>query len=138
MYPMGMSKQQVAEIARYLFFGVLTTGVNLSVFFILATLLHVDANLANIASVAAAIVFAFFVNKKYVFKSTSFAGSVLVREGGVFVSARLISMAVELGGFFVLYSLLDVHEYLSKFFIAFIVVTLNYFASKFLIFSRKA
>ena len=127
---------RLAEVGWYIFFGVLTTAVNFLVFFLLATLVGVEANAANIASVAAAIVFAFYVNKKYVFKSLSFAKSVVVREGLTFLSARLLSMGVEVGGFFVLYSFLHLHEYAAKVFIAVFVVAINYFASKFLIFTH--
>ena len=134
---MAKSKLNLAELWWYVFFGGLTTGVNFLVFFILATLLLVEANIANVVSVIAAIIFAFYVNKKYVFKSLSFARPVVMREGLAFVSARLISMGIEVGGFFALYSLLHMHEYAAKCVIAVFVVAINYFASKFLIFARR-
>jgi Predicted membrane protein len=133
---MAKGRANLSEIWWYIFFGGLTTAVNFLMFFLLATLLGVEANAANIASVVAAICFAFYVNKVYVFKSRSFARAVVIKEGLAFVSARLISMGVEVGGFFVLYSLFGMNEYLAKFLISFFVVAINYFASKFLIFTH--
>ena len=53
---------------RYLFFGGLTTLVNIVVFGILEGPLGIDYKISNFFSVAIAICFAFVVNKLYVFQ----------------------------------------------------------------------
>ena len=131
-----MAKLFASEVVRYIFFGILTTGVNFASFFLLFTLFGLEGNLANTIAIAMAIVFAFAVNKIYVFHSKSATLAVLVRELSAFVSARLISMALEVAGFFLLYSLVGMDEYLAKVIIGVFVVALNYFVSKFLIFKK--
>lgn len=58
------------ESVRYLFFGGLTTGVNLIVFVFFRYIWRTSVNTANLASIAAAVFFAFFVNRFWVFKIT--------------------------------------------------------------------
>ena len=52
---------------RYLFFGGLTTLVNLGMFALLKGPCGIDYKISNFFSVAIAICFAFVVNKLYVF-----------------------------------------------------------------------
>ena len=54
---------------RYLFFGGLTTLVNLGMFALLKGPCGIDYKISNFFSVAIAICFAFVVNKLYVFQS---------------------------------------------------------------------
>ena len=54
---------------RYLFFGGCTTLVNLGLFAVLKGPLGIDYRISNFFSVAAAICFAFVVNKLFVFQS---------------------------------------------------------------------
>ena len=56
---------------RYLFFGGLTTLVNLGMFALLKGPCGIDYKISNFFSVAIAICFAFVVNKLYVFQSKS-------------------------------------------------------------------
>ena len=83
---------------RYLFFGGLTTLVNLGMFALLKGPCGIDYKISNFFSVAIAICFAFVVNKLYVFQSKSESFADTIHEIIKFVLGRLVTMAVEVGG----------------------------------------
>ena len=83
---------------RYLFFGGCTTLVNLGLFAVLKGPLGIDYRISNFFSVAAAICFAFVVNKLFVFQSRTSSFTEGFREFIRFVLGRLVTMAVEVGG----------------------------------------
>ena len=83
---------------RYLFFGGLTTLVNLGMFALLKGPCGIDYKISNFFSVAIAICFAFVVNKLYVFQSKSESFTDTIHEFIKFVLGRLVTMAVEVGG----------------------------------------
>lgn len=57
------------EMMRYLFFGVCTTVVNLGMFTALRYKVGLNVRISNLLSIITAIVFAFLVNKWFVFQS---------------------------------------------------------------------
>ena len=57
------------NIIRYVFFGALTTFVNLITYLILRK--FINFNIANFISIVLAICFAYVVNSRFVFKSTA-------------------------------------------------------------------
>ena len=102
---------------RYLFFGGLTTLVNIVVFGILEGPLEIDYKISNFFSVAIAICFAFVVNKLYVFQSKSKTFGDTVQE--------FITFCVEL---------LGQPKMVAKIETQVIVVIVNYFISKLFVF----
>ena len=61
--------QKNEEVLSYLIFGGLTTLVNIIVFFLFDSVLGIQYLIANAISIGVSILFAFFTNKKFVFKS---------------------------------------------------------------------
>ena len=144
-------KKNSTEIILYLFFGGLTTLVNLVIFIgfdaILGDKLYL---LSNLIAWAGAVVFAFVVNKLFVFKAHSAKKSKLFFEIAEFVGARVFSFGFEevglfllvdvcaLGGFsFALLGFTITGTLISKVILAVIVVILNYFFSKYIIFKKE-
>lgn len=119
---------------RYLFFGGLTTLVNIVVFGILEGQLGIDYKINNFFSVAIAICFAFVVNKLYVFQSKSKTFSDTVQEFIKFVLGRLVTMVVEVGGVPFCVELLGQPKMVAKIETQVIVVIVNYFISKLFVF----
>ena len=105
---------------RYLFFGGLTTLVNIVVFGILEGPLG--------------ICFAFVVNKLYVFQSKSKTFGDTVQEFIKFVLGRLVTMVVEVGGVPFCVELLGQPKMVAKIETQVIVVIVNYFISKLFVF----
>ena len=121
---------------RYIFAGVLTTFVNFFVFTLLCKVFLLDVNISNIVSVILSILFAYVINKIYVFEAKTKNFKDLFFEFFKFVSARGVTMLIEVGGVFVLYSILRIDELISKLIINVIVLILNYIISKFLVFKK--
>lgn len=122
---------------RYLFFGGLTTLVNLVVFGILEGPLGIDYKISNFLSVAAAICFAFVVNKLYVFQSKSRNFSDTLHEFVKFVLGRLVTMVVEVGGVPFCVELLGQPKMIAKLETQVIVMVVNYFISKLFVFKSS-
>lgn len=125
------------HIFRYIFFGGLATLVNLGTYYFLRGLFEIGVTVANIISVGAAILFAFFTNSKFVFDSQADSFKEHFREFVKFVSARLSTMVIEVGGVWLMADVLRINDYVGKFIIQFIVLALNYIFSKFLVFTKK-
>ena len=119
---------------RYLFFGGCTTLVNLGLFAVLKGPLGIDYRISNFFSVAAAICFAFVVNKLFVFQSKTSSFTEGFREFIRFVLCRLVTMAGEVGGVPFCVEILHQPEMIAKLETQVIVTVVNYFISKFLVF----
>ncbi len=152
------------EIITYVVFGVLTTVVNLVVFYITKQIFisigwdgvfnaiftsagsekilallgkGTDYLDATVIAWVAAVIFAFVTNKLIVFESKSWKPLVAGKEFVAFIGARVFSLLVELLFMFVTVTLLSFNEFIAKIFVQFIVVVLNYVFSKLIIFRKK-
>ena len=138
------------EGVLYIFFGVLTTLVNFILFFLFQWILGEHLYLlSNLIAWAGAVIFAFVVNKLFVFESRSFEGKLLLREGAEFAAARIFSLVVEELGLILLLEALSLREltftfvfaingeFIAKALLAVIVLLMNYFFSKLVIFNKK-
>ena len=114
-------KMYESSVIRYIFFGGCTTMVNLVSFFILRNL-KVELNIANIISIILAILFAYVVNSKYVFQDKCETLKDHVQPFCKFVSARLVTMVIEVGGVWLLVSVMGLNDMIGKFLTQFIVL----------------
>lgn len=119
---------------RYLFFGGMTTLVNIIAFAILKGPCHMDYKIGNFFSVAISICFAFFVNKLYVFQSKTNSFLESLHEFCRFVLGRLVTLVIEVGGVPLCVEVLHQSKMVAKIETQFIVVFVNYFISKLLVF----
>lgn len=123
------------SIIRYLFFGGCTTLVNMASFYGLRKM-QVGLNLANFSSIVLAILFAYVVNAKFVFKSTYHNTKEIVQSFLKFVSARAVTMILEIGGLWFLVDVIKLQEMIGKFIIQILIVILNYVFSKIFVFAK--
>ena len=121
------------EAILYLIFGGLTTAVNWVVYFPLTKFTPLHYQIANVISWIAAVVFAYFTNRKYVFESKN---TNKVAEFAKFTGARVFSLLAEMAVLFILISVLRFNGDLSKIFGQVIVVILNYIISKVFVFKK--
>lgn len=98
---------------------------------------ELNLNVANVISVAAAMMFAYFTNSTFVFESEASTFREKFGEFVKFISARLVTMVVEVGGVWLMADVMRMNDYIAKFIIQFIVLVLNYILSKFLVFRKK-
>lgn len=140
------------EVFMYLVFGVLTTVVSWASMVLFDRIVGrviptekeiLRASVANVLSWIAAVLFAFVTNKLWVFNSKSWKGSIVLKELGSFVVARLATGCIEWFGVPLLMKIgMDQEIFgtkgmLAKIVASVLVVIINYFFSKLLIFKKK-
>ena len=125
------------DVLTYLFFGVLTTGVNYLIYLPCYNLLHWSAGFSNVLAWIVAVAFAFLTNKPFVFKSRDWSAKTVLPELGKFVSCRLLSGVLETVIILVTVDWLLWDGNWMKLFTNILVVIANYFGSKLLVFKKK-
>lgn len=127
------------EIFRYVIVGGLTTLVNLIIFYG-STYLFLDGNdviqlqIANVISWLGAVIFAYFTNRIYVFKSKS---KNIFMEAVKFMLSRVLTLLLDMLVMFIFATLLLLDYSLAKL-ISMVLVTIgNYIISKVLVFNEK-
>ena len=123
------------EKISYLFFGALTTLVNIAVFKGLTLIWGTDRYLwANAVAWVLAVAFAYVTNRKYVFVSTASTKCEFTRELLSFFGFRLLSFGADELLMFLLVTVAAQNELAAKIAVNIIVVIMNYIFSKFIIF----
>lgn len=124
------------EVISYLIFGVLTTLVNWVVYGAMVKV-GIDYRIATAAAWAVSVLFAFIVNKIFVFQSYNMQSAFVVKEMTSFVACRGVSGVMEMVFMIVMVSWLRMDEYISKIIVSVIVVIVNYVFSKLFIFRKS-
>ena len=120
---------------KYLIFGVVTTLVDFVISFVLYKL--TNHHIANVVAWCGAVLFAYAVNKIFVFESKRGGIKALACEFGAFVGSRVFSLLLQEGVFFVAVDLLSFDKPLTKIGASVIVVVTNYFLGKMIFTKRK-
>ena len=120
----------------YAIFGGLTTVVDLAVYYILYNLFSVHYLIAQTISWMAAVLFAYFTNKRYVFVSRA-RGWEMFSELLKFVSGRLFSLGVQTVCLAALVELAHWDENIVRLPVLVIVTILNYIVSRVFVFTKK-
>lgn len=126
------------QFAKYVFFGVLTTAINLAVYYIFIEVFMFDYQISITVSWAVAVSFAFVTNKLYVFESRRNVYRPFTQELFLYFAFRLLSLVLELGMMLIMVALFKVDDFISKASVTILIVVFNYFASKQFIFKRFA
>lgn len=134
---MGTFIKKYRQIIAYFFWGGATTAVNFFVYFLFTRVLTLDLVAANTIAWAAAVVFAFFVNKVLVFHSGSWKWNRLIPEFSAFVGARVLSLVMETVLLWICVDVLQLNDFIMKILISVLVVIANYIFSKLFIFKGK-
>ena len=125
------------SIISYLFFGVVTTVVNMVVYYLCYHLWGVSSDLSTVIAWVLSVLTAFLTNKPFVFGSHDWSMKVLMPEAGSFFGCRLGSGILELVLMHITVEMLGWPGMLMKLLVNVIVVILNYVASKLLVFRKK-
>lgn len=126
------------ELVSYVFWGAMTTVVNYVVYFLLTEGLQIYYLTSNSIAWALSVLFAYFVNKLYVFQSRNWAWRVALRELWQMVASRLFSLGLEMGILWLFVDVLLCPHGVVKLIANVVVVIVNYILSKFIIFKKKA
>lgn len=127
------------EILNYLVVGVLTTVVSLGVYYgsVLTFLNPDDAfqlQAANILSWVAAVTFAYFANRKYVFESTN---SNVLMEAVKFYLSRVSTLLMDMAIMFIGVTVLTFDDKIMKLVVQVVVMIANYVFSKLFVFAKE-
>ena len=125
------------SILSYLFFGAVTTLVNMVVYYLCYHLWGIGSDLSTIIAWVLSVLTAFLTNKPFVFGSHDWSMKVLLPEAGSFFGCRLGSGVLELVLIHITVEMLGWPGMLMKLLVNVIVVILNYAASKLLVFRKK-
>lgn len=126
------------EIINYLIVGGLTTVVSLGSYYLAVfTVLNpnnaFELQVANIFSWVCAVTFAYFTNRKYVFKSKS---KNKLKEITSFVSSRILTLLMDMAIMFISVTLLHMNDKIAKLIVQVVVTVMNYVLSKLFVFKK--
>ena len=126
------------EIVDYFIFGVFATIANLVTFNLCDLWFHMPTWLSTTIAWVAAVIFAYFTNKTFVFHSKTHGFKELAREAGMFFGARALTYLIDLFGMILLVDILGMSGGIAKILCNIIVLVLNYVFSKLFIFNKGA
>lgn len=122
------------EIILYGIFGILTTLVNIIVYYLCAKVMGIDVLISTIIAWILSVLFAFVTNRIYVFESKS---KHIWKELYLFFSFRLLSGVIDVADMYLFVTLLHFDDMIIKIVSNVIVIILNYVFSKLFIFKKK-
>lgn len=126
------------EIINYLIVGVMTTIVSWAAYGICKLVMNVDnaifMQIAVIVRWIAGVVFGYFTNRRFVFKSKN---PNMLREGLDFATSRLATLFLDMFVMWLLPTVFRVNDWLATFISAVLVTIMNYIFSKFIVFRKK-
>ena len=117
----------------YLFFGVLTTAVSWGSFYLFYYVLSLGELVANALSWVAAVIFAYFTNRIFVFE----AHGNPVKEALAFFASRLTTLVLEEGWMLLFVTVLAWEAMWVKIAGNVFVLILNYVFSKWIVFKKQ-
>lgn len=128
--------EKYEELIMYIIVGVCTMIVSLVSYFIMANILQMYYQTANIISWVLAVAFAYVTNKKYVFKSQYINARETGKEVISFVSSRVTSLMAEILSMFLFVQICQIDDNIVKLMNQVLVTVLNYIFSKFWVFRK--
>lgn len=130
------------QLILYIVFGVATTIVNWSIYGFLVKNLQLNMNFANLGAFFVSVLFAFCVNKIWVFDSKSWQFKIVIKEGSAFIGMRLFTGLFELVSLPILVNvginetIFGIDGFVAKILISFVVIIVNYIISKVFVFKE--
>lgn len=122
------------EVILYLFFGGLTTIINIAVYNFLYYFAHIGNVPSNIAAWIISVLFAYVTNRLWVFESKNKS---MLKEAASFFGCRIATGVLDLAVMFFTVDILMLPAGIMKLVSNVIVIVLNYVASKLWIFSKQ-
>ena len=126
------------EIINYIIVGGMTTVVSLVVYYgCVLTFLNprnaVQLQIANVLSWIAAVTFAYFTNRKFVFESTN---KNVFREAFSFYTSRVATLLLDMAFMFLLVTIINMNDKIAKLIVQVLVMISNYILSKYIVFTK--
>jgi len=125
------------EGINYLIFGFLAFVLNYVLYYVFESILHINYLVATGLSWALTVVFAYWTNHTFVFKSKNASPGSLLKEFVSFIGARIATELLEVAFMYLAVDILGMNSYIAKLIGQALVIVSNYFLSKLWIFKKK-
>ena len=122
------------EIILYVIFGILTTIINLTAYYLFSNIININYLISNAIAWIISVVFAYITNKFFVFNSSYINKDVIIEEFIKFMNCRLISGLSEVVLLFLFVDLFLMNDIVAKLIIGVLVALINFIFSKVFIF----
>ena len=120
----------------YLFFGALTTAVNIISYYASYNIFKISNVTSTILAWALAVLFAFVTNRIFVFESKAKGFKEIIRELLAFFICRLLTGAMDVLIMWISVDIMNWNSMLWKIISNVLVVVLNFLASKLFVFKK--
>ena len=121
----------------YVGFGIITTAINIILYWLLYNILDVSNVPSNIIAWIGAVIFAFLTNKNLVFGSSSWDKKTVINELWKFFGARLATGGIDLLIMFLFVDIWQFNGLLIKIIANIVVIILNFILSKLIVFKTS-
>jgi putative flippase GtrA len=125
------------EAIKYIFWGLLTTAINIISYAILTKILKIDYMIATSIAWVLSVVFAFITNRLYVFKSYKKDLISVLIEFISFTFFRVLSYFLDILTMILLVKFIGIDDFVAKLATNILVIIFNYFASKYIVFKKQ-
>ena len=125
------------EAIDYLFWGGVAFVLSMVLFYIFANIMMIEEQIANVITWIICVIFTYFTNRTFVFKSKTKGAKAITKEFTEFTSARLATLVLENIVLLICIDLLLWHNMIAKLIGQFLVIVSNYILSKLWIFKKK-
>lgn len=127
------------EIINYLIIGLCTTIVSLFTYYLLVYTVFdpniiLELQITNILSWIASVTFAYFTNRRFVFKTKN---SMSLKEASSFYLSRISTLLLDMFMMYLFVNVFKFNDKIVKLLVQFIIIILNYILSKFLVFKKR-
>lgn len=129
--------KQYQEVIAYLFWGIITTVINIGIYALLMYTTNWNYQINNTIAWFISVVVAFISNKAFVFKSQSASLGQTTLEFISFTGGRVATLLIEYVILWIGISQLHGNEIVVKIIDNVVVVIINYFWSKWAVFNTK-
>lgn len=131
---MKTNKEKLSEVIRYLIIGLLTTGLNILIYYICADILHIQYLISTVIAWIIAVIFSFFTNRDFVFKNRKTEKQSLLKEFNIFWTTRYLTGLMDVGIMFLGVNILKQNDTEMKIISNIIGTILNYIITKYVVF----
>lgn len=125
-------KASVKELIKYVFWGGISTSINLMIFYLFLAL-KMQYIFANVFSYIIAVLFSYVFNKLFVFKDTN---SGKVKTGIKYFAIRGVSIFIDSGLLMFLCEVCGINVAVSKIIDSILIIGSTYLVNKFFVFKK--
>lgn len=127
--------QKYKQIINYLIAGVLTTIISILSYELFKNVFHIHYLISNVLSWIVAVIFAYYINRIFVFNSKT-KNKEKLKEFINFIACRIATLVIETIVMYLMVDIIKLNSDIAKIIAQFITIVLNYIFSKFLTFKK--